>query len=327
MLTEQQIVERRSRVGASDVAAIMGVPTFAGRNALTVYWEKIGALEENPETDAMEAGNRLEPYILDWAERELGPLERNVVVFDPTGAPIASTLDGRVVASGVPVEVKTSGIFGPIHGEWGEAGTDEVPDGYIVQCQTQLLCTEAEVCRLFALLGTRGRVEFTIRREPRLIATIRDVASDFYAEFVARRRDPRDGWAERLETTHGIRLTADPCAPVLDAARRLKRVSGKVVRVDNADPFLMWDKLRAVRLDAEKAEKSKLAECLSLLGDADAAELPGGVVFAYAEQRTADIVVREAMKRDGVYERYARANTARVPRLKGGEKKGNKKGA
>lgn len=320
-LTPEELAARRGRVGASDVAAIMGVPTFANVNAWTVWADKIGSLEdERGSKPWLDEGNRLEPFILNWAERELGELDRNVVVFDPTGSRIASTLDGRVKATGVPVEAKTSGIFGPIHGEWGQDGTDEVPDGYMLQCQTQLLCTGAEVCRLFALLGGRGRVEYQIHPHPKLMLKIRDVAEDFYAEFVVTKRDPREGWADRLETAHGIKLTADPCEPVLETAKRLKRVKGKVVTLADPEPFLEWDRLRGVRLDAEKAEKSALGLCLADLGDADAAELPGGVTFTYAEQRTADTIDRQRMKDDGVYDKYASGNTCRVARLKGAKK-------
>lgn len=322
MLTAEQLVARRERMGASDVAAIMGVPTFVGVNAWTIWADKIGALEDERVGSKpwLDEGNRLEPFLLNWAERELGALDRNVVVHDPTGARIASTLDGRVIASGVPVEAKTSGIFGPIHGEWGTDGTDEVPDGYLLQCQTQLLCTGAEVCRLFALLGGRGRVEYQIHPHPKLIVKIRDVAEDFFASFVVTKIDPREGWAERLEKAHGIKLTADPCEPVLETAKRLRRVSGKVVDLADPEPFLAWDAARLDRLDMEKLEKAALAVCLAELGDADAGQLPGGVVFTYAEQKGADLIDREAMKRAGVYEQYATPNTVRVARLKGAKK-------
>ncbi|MFG0250762.1 MAG: YqaJ viral recombinase family protein, partial [Phycisphaeraceae bacterium JB051] len=142
VLSAIEIEQRHHRVGASDVATILGMPTFRNRNAYTTWLEKCDMLEPEKRTDAsITAGNRLEPVVLDFAEEQYGDLDRNVVVWDKQGAPIASTLDGQVKANGRPVEAKTSGIEGPIHGTWGEAGSDEVPDGYIIQCQTQLLCT------------------------------------------------------------------------------------------------------------------------------------------------------------------------------------------
>lgn len=322
MLTAEQIEARRERVGASEIAAIFGVPTFVGVSAWTVWADKCGILEPRKAEPWLDEGNRLEPFILNWAERELGALERNVVVHDPDGLRIAATLDGRVVKSGEPVEAKTSGIFGPIHGHWGEAGTDEVPDGYVLQCQTQLRCTKARACHLFALLGGRGRVEYVVHPEPRLIAKIGDVADDFYTEFVLTRRDPRDGWAERLEKAHGVKLLGDPCSPTLEVAKRIRRTSGKTVQIENSEPFEKWAKFRDVRLEAQKAEETALAACLAELGDADAAQLPGGLEFSYREQRTADTIDREAMKAAGVYERFATPNTCRVARMKGLKKKG-----
>lgn len=316
-LTPEELAARRERIGASDVAAIMGVPTFSGVNAWTVWNEKTDQLVERRSTQEMDAGNRLEPYILDWAETSLGELARNVVVHDPDGARIASTLDGQVVADGTPIEAKTSGIFGPIHGEWGEAGGDEVPDGYMLQCQTQLLCTKAEVCRLFALLGTRGRVEYEIHPEPRLIAKIRDVSEDFYANFVVTKVDPREGWGDRLEQAHGIKLTADPCAPVLAVAKRLRRETGKVIELQDSQLVDKWEGFRKARLDAQKAEDATLAAVLAEIGNADTATLPDGREFRYAEQKGADLIDRKAMKAAGVYERYATPNRVRVARIKG----------
>lgn len=320
-LTAEQLVARRERVGASDVAAIMGVPTFVGVNAWTVWADKIGALEdERGNKPWLDEGNRLEPFILNWAERELGALDRNVVVHDPGGARIASTLDGRVIATGVPVEAKTSGIFGPVHGEWGQDGTDEVPDGYLLQCQTQLLCTGAEVCRLFALLGGRGRVEYQIHPHPALIAKIRDVAEDFYASFVVTKIDPREGWAERLEKAHGITVEADPCAPSLSVVKRLRRVPDKSIELPNPERFIEWQNLREARLSAEKAENAAEAALLADIGEAQAGLLPGGMYLERCVEKGSFTYDRAAMEADGVFERYATQGTRNVLRVRGAKK-------
>lgn len=291
-LTATEIEARKSRIGASDVASIMGLPTFRGRNAYSTWLDKTDQLEPEKQVNAaITAGNRLEPVVLDYAEAAFGELQRNVVVFDPQGGPLASTLDGRVVADGRPVEAKTSGIEGPIHGTWGEVGTDDVPDGYIIQCQTQLLCTGAEVCELVALLGGRGFCEFRIEPMDGLIAQIRAITADFWERYIIPKRDPRGEWADRLKTAHGVQLECDPCEPVLETVKRYRRVPKKLITIESPDKLLAYQAARQARLDAAKLEESLQAEVLADIGDAEAAEYPGGIVATYYETSRKGYVV------------------------------------
>ena len=316
-LTALEIEARKSRIGASDVASIFGLPTFKGRNAFSTWLDKTDQLEpEKKVSAAITAGNRLEPVILDYAEAAFGALDRNVVVFDPQGGPLASTLDGRVIADGRPVEAKTSGIEGPIHGTWGEVGTDDVPDGYLIQTQVQLLCTGAEVCELVALLGGRGFCEFKIEPMDGLIAQIRAVTEDFWTRYVVARKDPRGDWADRLRTAHGVQLECDPCEPVLETVKRYKRVPKKLITFANPDAVIDWQAKRQARLDAEKLEDAAQAIVLADMADAEAAEVVGAGQITNYEQNGAPIINREAMKSDGVWEKYTTPNAFRVMRFK-----------
>lgn len=317
MLTQQEIQARHSRVGASDVATLLGMPTFRNRNAYTTWLEKCDMLEPEKRTSAsINAGNRLEPTVLDYAEESLGKLARNVVVWDKETEVIASTLDGQVVSCGIPVEAKTSGIEGPIHGTWGDSGTDEVPDGYLIQCQCQLLCTGADVCHLVALLGGRGFYDFVIEPVPQLAKLIRDVSVDFMDRYVTPKNDPREDWADRLVNTHGVQLDGDPCEPQLEIVKRYRKIPGSVTTIEDPAIIIIWQRLRADRLAAEKAEKAAQAKVLAELGEAEGADLPGGGVLTHFEQNGAPSIDRSQMKADGIYERYATPNKHRVLRLK-----------
>jgi len=286
-LTPAELEARRSRVGASDVASIFGIPTFKGRNAFSTWLDKTDQLEPEKRTSAaINAGNTLEPVILDHAEALFGPLARNVVVHDPQGCPIASTLDGQVIADGRVVEAKTSGIFGPVHGSWGEADSADVPDGYYIQCQTQLLCTVAEVCELVALLGGRGFVQFHIEPIDGVMDQIRAVTTDFFERYVLARRDPRSEWGDRLRDVHGVPCECDPCEPVLETVRRYRKVPAKVIAMDapeQVEAVLRWQRLNDEKLSAKKAADTAQAEVLANLGDAEAAELPGGGMLTHRE--------------------------------------------
>lgn len=129
------LAARRKGIGASDVAAVVGVSPYAG--PFKVWMDKTGQLP-NVDNEAMEWGRRLEGPVLhkfadshpDWQ-----------VTFKPgmfadghcpwrlvTPDGIAKTTDGCVL-----VEAKTS--LSPFldEEEWGEPGTDEVPLHYLCQ--------------------------------------------------------------------------------------------------------------------------------------------------------------------------------------------------
>jgi len=316
-LTAAQIEERKGRIGASDVASIMGLPTFRGRNAYSTWLEKTDQLEpEKQASAAIRAGNRLEPVVLDYAESVFGPLKRGVVVPDPQGGPLVAMLDAQVIEDRRPVEAKTSGIEGPLHGTWGDEGTSDVPDGYIIQCQTQIACTGAEVCELVALLGGRGFCHFTIEPMDGLIRQIRAITDDFWESFIKPKVDPRGKWADRLRTAHGVALDGDPCEPVLETVKRFRKTPKKLITFANPDAVIDWQAKRQARLDAQKAEDAAHAVVLADLGDAEAAEVVGAGQVTYYEQNGAATIDRHAMKADGVYEKYATANRFRVLRFK-----------
>lgn len=300
-LTPAELEARRSRVGASDVASIFGIPTFRGKNALSVWLDKTDQLEpEKREARHLTLGNRLEPLLLDEAESMFGPLVRNVVVFDPSGAPIASTLDAQVIADGRPVEAKTSGIEGPIHGSWGDADSADVPDGYYIQCQTQLLCTGAEVCELIAILGGRGFVNFRIEPVDGVMSQIRAVTTDFFERYVQARRDPRTDWWDRLRSIHGVLCESDPCEPVLETVKRYRKIPAKVIAMDapeQVEAVLRWQKVNADKLAAQKAADAAQAVVLANMGDAEAAELPGGAMLTNYETTRKGYVVNESTYR------------------------------
>lgn len=168
MLTQQELDRRRHFITASDVPAILGKSPW--RNAADVYWAKVRGTADKT-NDAMEAGNMLEPIVLQWADRELGGVLPGDWRVAENGINAAS-LDG-VTLIGKPVEAKTSGITGPgSPHQWGEAGTDDIPDYYLLQVQAQLLVTGQTQAFVPALIGNRGFVMYVVERNDRLIGVI-----------------------------------------------------------------------------------------------------------------------------------------------------------
>lgn len=271
---EEWLEARKLQLGATDVAAILGLSKFA--TAWEVYAEKTGKILPWKGNPATRAGQRFEPGVLDCAEAELGPLERNVRVVHPT-LPMAATLDSRVIANGRPVEAKTTGIVGPVYGEWGDALTDSIPDDYLVQVHAQLTVTAAELAYLFALIAGRGVVQYVIERNEPLCQRLGNICNDWWHAHVLRDVPP--------EFT----------LPNLDVVKRLRKQPGKriVLGDDALELCRQWEKAKLLKKESEHAVETLQAKVILALGDAEAADLPDGTEITYLETTRKGYPVKE----------------------------------
>ena len=262
---EKWLAERRKAIGASEVSSILGLNPYG--TAWEVAADKRGLLDPF-ENKATNAGNVLERAVLDHAESVLGTLMRNVRI-EHKSLPLASTCDAQVAFGGEPVEAKTTGIVGPVIGQWGDALTDQVPDYYLVQVHAQLMCTGKDLGYLFALLPGRGFVEYHIEANPQLHEHIGNVCADW--------------WEKHIVQGHDVPMTVKPA---LEVVKRLRKTPSKVIEATAA-----FEELLSRREDCKTAQKNvneKLealdAELLAMLGDAEAANLSDGRQFTYLER-------------------------------------------
>src|SRR5579862_9056458 len=173
MLTAEQRAARRTFLGGSDAAAIVGCDPW--RNAADVALSKLYDLADEP-NEAMTIGNLLEPVCLGQAADRLGSLETSVM-FQMVGAPLGANLDGRVIATGDVVEAKYVGIKGADY--WGQEGTDEVPEHVKVQVLHQMACSKASQAHVVAAIcrpyvGLRFEF-FLVPRDEELIEELIDL--------------------------------------------------------------------------------------------------------------------------------------------------------
>lgn len=270
MLTAAELEARRSWIGASEAAAVLGLNPYV--TPFEVWAEKVGKLEAFEGNKYTDAGQRFEGAVLDWAEEKLGDLVRNIPARLP-GLPIGSTLDAMLMGSDVPVEAKTAGLFGPLHKDWGDEGTDQVPDSYVVQCQMQMLCTDAELAYLAAFLQGRGFQMFRINRSEKICSYLKSYLPD---------------WWDR----HVVANVAPPMTNTsLEVLKRLKREPNKIVEV----PTEIAARLERANKEftaSEKEKKSAQAAMLIAMGDAEAADFgdPNRLVTFYEQSRKAHFV-------------------------------------
>lgn len=264
MITNEQRIARRGYIGSSDAAAILGLDPW--RNAADVYWQKVGEADVPP-NPAMEAGNKLESVVLDYAEKELGrELLRDV--FNASDI-FCANHDAIVARHPEGVEAKTSGITGPgFNDQWGEAGTDQIPEHVVVQCQHQMFVANLQLVWVPVLIGGRGFQIYKVDRNDELIGAMQDRLRQFWVDHVVAKVPPE-----------GILAS-------LDVIRRVKRVPDKVAQV----PVNVMDRwLNCKQAAKESLDEKERAEALLLtyLGDAEAGDSLAGRVTYYAQKRAA----------------------------------------
>lgn len=269
-ITEAQLAKRVGNVGASQVAAILGVSPWS--NSTDVWYEVTGRVEPLESNPAMELGNLLEPVMVahykathpEYVVRAGGEYRLN-------GTPILVHPDARAYDSNERqlveiVEAKSAGTMNAYMdlSEWGEAGTDAVPLHYLLQCMTQLAACNAEACSLVALLAGRGLVQYQIERDDELIGRIVELVCDWYERYVKTDTKP-DALPPSLETIKRVRRQIGVGGEVqLEAARRWHESK---------------QRLKAAQAEADEAQAALLH---GLPDGADYGTVDGVKVFGYS---------------------------------------------
>ena len=159
MLTKENLAERLSGIGASEIAAVAGLNPWA--SPLDVYERKIAPVAV-AESEDMERGNRLEAALLDWTAARCDLIVRpnETLVRHPEHPFVIATPDGYAHERGdimhavAVVEVKSPGRT---QADWTDPAEDPqgVPDYYLTQLAWQMLATGLPRAILSALVWGR----------------------------------------------------------------------------------------------------------------------------------------------------------------------------
>lgn len=241
MLTERQLAARRRGIGGSDVPAILGLSPW--KTPLDVYLDKIGesdpgAVDDGPDTPIY-WGNVLEDLVAnEYAKRtghKIRRVRRQLVHREIEIA--TANIDRLVVAHpdgpGV-LECKTTRH---ISDDWGDAGTDEVPDYYAAQVVHYLGVTGyrwADLAVLF--LADREFRVYHIERDDDLAHSLLITEQEWWMEHVEARVPPppmtaRD-MARLWPRDSGSRVISTPeiesaCAELAGVRCEIKRLEAR----------------------------------------------------------------------------------------------------
>ena len=309
MLTTKQREMRKKHIGASEVAALFGLNPF--KTGADIWLSKCFETEKTDvQSNAIEMGNEFEAPLLAWAAKEL-----NVKVSgDPESLfavcaehPIFSaTLDERIVGLSEAIEAKTTSMSD----EYGEPGTDQVPDRVNLQCQTQMLCHVLDKVHVVVLMGRNGlkRELYHVNRDEKIISAIIQRGEWFWREFVETKHQPPE-LDENGQPLFGLGN--------LDIIKRVQRQPQTWAEVP-LDLIVDWETKRDARLNAEKTEKEALSRILTPLGDAEGVMMDGRTFTYFATIK--QILDQSKLKTEypEIYKSMLRESVNRTPRIKGG---------
>lgn len=194
-LTDHDKAIRERRIGASEVAAVLGISPYADATPFAV-WARLTQGYQRPDAAELTAGTYLERAVADWyADTHAS----QVVVTHSTGTRhpdhdwLSATPDREVCDGSASwlLECKTDRD----RDAWGTPGTDQIPAHVAAQVQTQLACTGYPHCDVAVLFKARDEFAcYTVRRDDDVIAhIIRECGAWFDRHVVKGEMPPLDG--------------------------------------------------------------------------------------------------------------------------------------
>jgi len=203
--------KRRKGIGGSDVAAICGLSKW--KTPLEVYMDKLGLADPIEDNPSMLWGRLLEPIVRQRYADETGRevLVPDEIIVHPKYKHMLANLDGATTDKRV-LEVKTARDAR----EWGEPGTDEIPQYYLLQVQHYMIVTGYEIADVAALIGGSDFRIYEIPADKELQSMIIEAEAEFW---------------DKVQN----KIEPDPIS-FADIQQKFKiSVSGKVMQATEAD--------------------------------------------------------------------------------------------
>lgn len=274
MLSSEQIAIRKTGVGSSESAQVLGCSPFG--DASTLWLLKTGRVE--PEiSQAMLAGSWLEDGVANWAASLRGwTLQRvNRTLRHRKWSWVLSTPDRFLIEEKrrkAQVEIKTTMSFST-HEGWGEEGTDQIPSFYRTQVQQQMSVTGQEVTYVVVFAFRERELRFyEVPHSDELEEVLLDSVSDFWNNHVVTDEppdlDPTTTFAKRYLARISRQISKD----IIQAPLRSDAVARR-----------LFDAERAVESAAMRVEIEQNFMKV-MVGDHKGIEGPWGR-FLWSEQR------------------------------------------
>lgn len=177
---EEFLTERKNYLGASDLAAVMGVDLY--RTSLDVFNEKLGLAEPFEGNKHTERGTKLEEIAArEYAEKTGKALRRkHMPLVHPKYDFLRGHIDRLVEGKNRIAEIKCPSV-----GSFARIQREGVPDSWIVQLQTYLLLSGKPAGEYIVFNADKWEMlNFELMADIEMQVTIVDVAVKFWREHI-----------------------------------------------------------------------------------------------------------------------------------------------
>lgn len=174
---------KRYGIGGSDAGVIAGVNKY--KTPYELWMEKTGQIASFNGNEATEWGHALENAIAEQYSKKTGHKVRksNNLINHPKYSWMTGNLDRLIVGEKKILEIKTALGKHRSDVEWGENGTDIVPESYFLQVQHYMAVTGFHSADIAALVSGNAGAElriYPIERNEAIINRLIEIESEFW---------------------------------------------------------------------------------------------------------------------------------------------------
>lgn len=292
--------ERRSIIGGSDIAAIMGRSRW--RSPLRVWAEKTGRIEPTDLSDVerVEIGRDLEDYVATKFAQKTGYKVRrdNRTFTHPSHEFMVGHIDRRVVGEEAILECKTTSAYN--EKEWLDT---KMPVEYVLQVMWYLGLAKAATGYAACLIGGQKFEWKQIEFDKGVFSDMVQAAADFWFHHILTgeppiaMQDDDDTLLDLYPTSSGAIVTLE--------GEEAERVAGLITRKIELD-----GRTKEVEAESDLVKN----QIRAIIGESDGVDVGTHIATWKNQGRTS--VDTELMKTEGIYEHYTKQSTFRVLRTK-----------
>ena len=306
MLTLEQLEQRRSGIGGSDAAKIALHSKYG--NAVDVYLSKLGLKQETPttdkdllKTDPRYWGDVQEPVIA--AQYEFFT-EKKVIIEPkllrhPKYTWMIANIDRWIVGENAILECKTCHEYK--YKEWGEEGTDYIPDEYLFQVMHYAIVCNVDYVDIAVLIGGNKFKIYTYQRDTETEQLLIELEHDFWHNHVLKQIPPEP-------------KTYD------DASKLWRKAlpSSKTLPTELEDHWKSYTFAREKIKELEEQQDYDKAKICGYLQDSEFLLNPLGMPIATWKEQTTERLDSKRLKKEHpeIYKQFTNSSTTRVLRIK-----------
>ena len=269
-LTEAEWLEER-KLGSSDIASVLGV---GYQEPVDLMLEKLGQKREYKWDERLALGKYLEPYIAErYYQRTSVRLQKGPsLCIHPTRDWQTATPDR--LRDGFKWLAEFKAIFDYPNQDWGDEGSSDFPEKFIVQTTWQMGVCGSSRCDLAPLFVPHGFRLYHIEFDRELFELLTEAGHEFW-KLVEKRELIDKDWTSSLSESLKSKFST---------FRKLEKIELGAELDEIADQYLAFKSIESEAAENKKAAKAKLDKAI---GDSGIGLLPSGrqIVKSKVERR------------------------------------------